>query len=57
MKPEIIQGIKAKKLRLDVVNPWNWHHGSFEGVYINPATGLKTACADPRRAGHTEGMT
>jgi gamma-glutamyltranspeptidase/glutathione hydrolase len=56
MKSEIIQGIKAKKLKLDIVNPWNWHHGSFEGIHIDPTTALITACADPRRAGHAEGL-
>jgi gamma-glutamyltranspeptidase/glutathione hydrolase len=56
MNPEIIQGIKAKKFKLDIVNPWNWHHGSFEGVHIDPVTRMKTACADPRRAGLAEGM-
>jgi gamma-glutamyltranspeptidase/glutathione hydrolase len=57
MKPEIIQGIQAKKFKLDVVNPWNWHHGSFEGIHIDPSKGLIAACADPRRAGHAESMT
>lgn len=56
MKPGVIQGIKGKKFKLDIVNPWNWHHGSFEGVHIDPVTGLKTACADRRRTGLAEGM-
>jgi gamma-glutamyltranspeptidase/glutathione hydrolase len=56
MKTEIIQGIQAKRIRLDVVNPWNWSHGSFEGIHIDPSTGMITGCADPRRAGLAEGM-
>jgi gamma-glutamyltranspeptidase/glutathione hydrolase len=39
----------ARGLSFDVVNPWNWHHGSFEGIVIDPATGTTTACGDPRR--------
>jgi len=32
----------------DVVNPWNWHNGSFEGIHIS-ADGTAHACGDPRR--------
>ena len=32
----------------DVVNPWNWHHGSFEGIFLD-ADGTAHACGDPRR--------
>ena len=32
----------------DVVNPWNWHHGSFEGIYMDSG-GTAHACGDPRR--------
>lgn len=40
---------------LEVVNPWNFHHGSFEGIVIDPATKTMSACGDPRRAGQAEG--
>lgn len=56
MKPEIIRLLQDKGMRLDKVNPWNWHHGTFEGIRIDPATRLRTACSDPRRAGGAEGM-
>jgi len=55
LKPGILEGLRDRKLRIDIVNPWNWHHGSFEGVWIDPGSGLLTACADPRRAGMAEG--
>jgi gamma-glutamyltranspeptidase/glutathione hydrolase len=55
MKAGIIQRLKDSGMRLDIVNPWNWHHGTFEGVYIDPETGDRAACADPRRAGGAEG--
>ena len=32
----------------DVVNPWNWHHGSFEGIFM-ASDGTAHACGDPRR--------
>ena len=33
---------------VDIANPWNWHHGSFEGIHINDQ-GVAKACPDPRR--------
>jgi len=53
---EIRKQAEANKMRFDVVNPWNWHHGSFEGVYIDPETGLMRACGDPRRCSKAEGL-
>ncbi len=32
----------------DVVNPWNFHHGSFEGIQVGE-DGTAYACGDPRR--------
>lgn len=48
--------VNARGIELDVVNPWNWHHGSFEGVHIDPGTGIMSACGDPRRAGQAMGV-
>ena len=56
MKREVIRFLQDKGMRLDQVNPWNWHHGTFEGIKIDPSTRLRTACSDPRRAGGAEGM-
>ena len=38
----------ARGMRWDVVNPWNWRHGSFEGIYLADGGGAH-ACGDPRR--------
>lgn len=46
---EVRKAAEARGLSFDVVNPWNWHHGSFEGIVIDPTTGTTTACGDPRR--------
>jgi gamma-glutamyltranspeptidase/glutathione hydrolase len=40
----------------NIVNPWNWNHGSFEGISIDPATGILSACGDPRRCSKAEGV-
>ena len=34
---------------LEPVSPWHFLMGSFEGIYIDPATGMLSACGDPRR--------
>jgi gamma-glutamyltranspeptidase/glutathione hydrolase len=47
---------ERKGLRFDVVNPWNWHHGAFEGIYIDPESGTAMACGDPRRCSKAEGV-
>ncbi len=39
---------EKKGAKLDVVNPWNWHHGSFDGIFIDE-NGRRHACGDPRR--------
>jgi gamma-glutamyltranspeptidase/glutathione hydrolase len=48
----------AEKLgsRWDVVGPWQYNLGSFEGVSIDQRTGELSACADPRRAGGAMGV-
>lgn len=56
MKTEITRFLQDKKMRLDVVNPWNWHLGTFEGIHIHPDTDIRSACSDPRRAGGAEGF-
>ncbi|CAB4696032.1 MAG: gamma-glutamyltransferase [Actinobacteria bacterium] len=39
---------------LEVVNPWNLHSGSYEGIHL--VEGVAHACADPRRAGAAEAV-
>jgi gamma-glutamyltranspeptidase/glutathione hydrolase len=55
---DIDEGIRkevvARGLNLDVVNPWNFHSGSYEGVHL--VDGVGHACADPRRAGAAEAV-
>lgn len=52
--PESVRGKVAERgVRFDVVNPWNWHHGSFEGIHLAD-DGTRRACGDPRRCSMAE---
>lgn len=53
---KVRKGAEEKGLRFDVVNPWNRTHGSFEGIYIDPKSGMMRACGDPRRCSKAEGI-
>lgn len=46
---EVRDAAARRGMAWSVVNPWNWFHGSFEGIKIDPEAGLMTACGDPRR--------
>ncbi|HEX9890242.1 MAG TPA: gamma-glutamyltransferase [Nitriliruptorales bacterium] len=46
--------VTARGLTLDVVQPWMFSMGSFDGIVLDDE-GLH-ACADPRRAGAAEGL-
>ncbi len=48
MGEETIEELRASGARLEVVNPWNWTHGSFDGIRI-AEDGTASACGDPRR--------
>jgi gamma-glutamyltranspeptidase/glutathione hydrolase len=53
---KVRKAVAAKGIDFDVVNPWNWHHGAFEGIYVDPDTGMQRACGDPRRCSKAEGV-
>ncbi len=44
----------ARGLPIQAVNQWNWGMGSFEGIWIDPDTGRRSACGDPRRCAMAE---
>lgn len=48
--PAIQEEVRKRGLDIDLVNPWNYHSGSYEGVHI-AEDGMASACADPRRSG------
>ena len=52
----VIDAVRGRGHPVDVMNPWNWHHGAFEGIHIDPDTGVRSACGDPRRCSKAEGQ-
>ncbi len=48
MNPTAHARLMRRGVRLDVVNPWNFMLGSFEGIHFL-ADGTAQACGDPRR--------
>ncbi len=53
--PEIQDEVRRRGLNIDLVNPWNFHAGSYEGVHIG-VDGVASACGDPRRSGVAEAV-
>ena len=51
----IVDELRARDVDLQVINQWNWHCGSFEGIHITD-DGTLHACGDPRRASRAEGF-
>ena len=47
--------VAERGIHFDVVNPWNYQSGSYEGVHL--IDGMGHACADPRRAGAAEALS
>jgi len=39
-----------------VTTPWHFMNGTYEGIHIDPATGVASASADPRRCGMAEAV-
>jgi gamma-glutamyltranspeptidase/glutathione hydrolase len=54
--PKVVAEAGKKGVQLTTVNPWNWHHGAFEGVYVDQSTGTMIARGDPRRCSKAEGV-
>ncbi|TQV70524.1 gamma-glutamyltransferase [Exilibacterium tricleocarpae] len=48
MGAKTLSYLRGKNAAIKSVNPWNWTHGSFDGIHID-AQGLASACGDPRR--------
>ena len=48
--------VEKRGVSFDVVNPWNFYHGAFEGIHFEPGSGMMNACGDPRRHSKAEGV-
>jgi gamma-glutamyltranspeptidase/glutathione hydrolase len=53
--PAIQETARKRGLQFELINPWSFHAGSYEGIHIAP-DGVASACADPRRAGAAEAV-
>lgn len=53
---EVIEGLEARGVDIDLSAPYNWHMGSIQLVLRDRQTGELTGVADPRRGGHAEGF-
>jgi len=42
-------------VQLEPISPWSYLDGSFEGIYVDPDTGSRVACGDPRRTSQAYG--
>jgi gamma-glutamyltranspeptidase/glutathione hydrolase len=47
--PHVLAGLRDRGVPTRVVSPWYWLNGSLEAIMVDPVTGLRTACPDPRR--------
>lgn len=54
--PAIRDEVAKRGVPTDIVNPWNYLCGSFEAVVIDPVTGVRSGCGDPRRNTTVEGI-
>jgi gamma-glutamyltranspeptidase/glutathione hydrolase len=48
---DTIEGLRARGHEINVLDPWTWKVGGGHGVAIDPASGVLTGGADPRRDG------
>jgi gamma-glutamyltranspeptidase / glutathione hydrolase len=51
--PEMQHEMNGRGMRLDLISPWHYSSGSYEGIHFLPDA-VAEACADPRRAGQAE---
>ncbi len=52
---DVIEGLAALGIRVDLSAPYNWHMGSIQLVIRDQRTGELVGVADPRRAGYAAG--
>jgi gamma-glutamyltranspeptidase len=55
-RQDVADAARARGLALDTVNSQNYGMGSFEGIYIDPTTGQRTARGDTRRCSMAEAV-
>jgi gamma-glutamyltranspeptidase len=53
--PDMQAAVADRGVNLDIVGPWHFHSGSYEGIHVRN-DGTAQACGDPRRAGQPEAL-
>lgn len=53
-RTDVRDAVRNRGINLETVNPQNYGMGSFEGIYIDPVTGTRSARADTRRCSMAE---
>ncbi|HVJ56024.1 MAG TPA: gamma-glutamyltransferase [Aliidongia sp.] len=56
VSPDAIRGLARMGVQVRALPPYDYHMGSFQMCYRDPATGLLGASADPRRCGVADGL-
>ena len=51
---KVRKAVEARGTRFQVVSPWHWMNGSFEGIWVDHRSNTFVACGDPRRTSHAE---
>jgi gamma-glutamyltranspeptidase/glutathione hydrolase len=52
----VIAGLAKKGIQFRPMSPFEWHTGSFQICWRDPASGRYNASTDPRRAGWADGI-
>jgi len=52
----VVTGLVKKGIQVRLEAPYEWHTGSFQICWRDPATGTLNASTDPRRAGWADGF-
>ena len=55
-RKDVADAVRARGMALDTVNSQNYGMGSFEGIHIDPSTGVRTARGDTRRCSMAEAV-
>lgn len=53
---QVIRGMARLDAKLSPLPPYDFHMGSYQQAWRDPATGLFNASTDPRRAGRAGGV-
>jgi len=53
---EVSRWAQERRLWLKDIGPWNSMTGNFDGITLDPTSGMMRSCGDPRRMGEARGV-